>query len=128
MFDLYEHIADPVYIAKRETFESWYENPLDLPGRWYLEAIRQLFTENRFAKGEFVGLGRRLSLRSVICPVYLLAGADDDITPKEQVFEAEHHPEHRGRGSSRGWLPAATSAFSWEPGPLRRHGRRSRGG
>ena len=87
--DLYEHIDDPVYIAKRETFESWYENPIDLPGRWYLQAIRQLFMENRFAKGEFIGLGRRLSLRDIRRPVYLLAGAEDDITTKEQVFAAE---------------------------------------
>ena len=39
-----------------EVFDSWYENPLDLPGRWYLQAIRELFKENRLAKGEFVGL------------------------------------------------------------------------
>ena len=32
--DLYEKIGDPVYIAKEETFDSWYENPIDLPGRW----------------------------------------------------------------------------------------------
>ena len=31
---------------------SWYENPIDLPGRWYLQAIEQLFKENRLAKGE----------------------------------------------------------------------------
>jgi polyhydroxyalkanoate depolymerase len=89
--DLYEHIGDPVYLAKRETFESWYENPIDLPGRWYLQAIRQLFKENRLAKGEFVGLGRRLNLKDVTCPVYLLAGDSDDITTKEQVFDAERY-------------------------------------
>jgi poly(3-hydroxyalkanoate) synthetase len=59
------------------------------PGRWYLQAIRELFKENRLAKGEFVGLGRRLNLKSVVCPVYLLAGESDDITTKEQVFAAE---------------------------------------
>lgn len=48
--DLYEHIDDPVYLKKEETFESWYENPMDLPGRWYLQVIRQLFMENRFAR------------------------------------------------------------------------------
>jgi poly(3-hydroxyalkanoate) synthetase len=86
--DLYEHIDDPVYLSKRETFERWYENPIDLPGRWYLQAIDQLFRQNRLAKGEFVGLGRRLSLRDIRCPVYLLAGAGDDITPPEQVLGA----------------------------------------
>jgi polyhydroxyalkanoate depolymerase len=90
-FDLYQHIDDPAYLAKRETFESWYENPVDLPGRWYLQAIRELFKENRFARGEFIGLGRRLNLKAIVCPVYLLAGEDDDITSKEQVFDAEKY-------------------------------------
>jgi poly(3-hydroxyalkanoate) synthetase len=89
--DLYEHIDDPVFVAKRETFERWYESPVDLPGRWYLQAIRELFKENRFAKGEFIGLGRRLDLKAIVCPVYLMAGDSDDITSREQVFDAEKY-------------------------------------
>jgi poly(3-hydroxyalkanoate) synthetase len=87
-FDLYENIDDPAYLSKEETFNSWYENPIDLPGRWYLQAITQIFKENRLAKGEFVGLGRKLNLRNITCPVYLLAGAADDITTPEQVLDA----------------------------------------
>jgi poly(3-hydroxybutyrate) depolymerase len=87
--DLYEHINDPAYLKKEEIFERWYENPIDLPGRWYMQAIVQLFKENRFAKGTFVGLGHRLNLKDVTCPVYLLAGESDDITTREQVFDAE---------------------------------------
>ncbi len=87
--DLAEHIEDPAYLRKKETFESWYENPIDLPGRWYLQAIEQLFKQNRLANGHFVALGQRLNLRDVTCPAYLLAGADDDITTHEQVFAAE---------------------------------------
>jgi polyhydroxyalkanoate depolymerase len=86
--DLYEHIDDPVYLAKKEAFERWYENPLDLPGRWYLQSITELFKENRLARGQFIGLGRRLSLREIACPLYLLAGAADDITTPEQVLNA----------------------------------------
>jgi poly(3-hydroxyalkanoate) synthetase len=86
--DLYEHIDDPAYLAKEETFNSWYENPIDLPGRWYLQVITQLFKENRLAKGEFIGLGRKLNLRNITCPAYLLAGANDDITTPEQVLDA----------------------------------------
>lgn len=88
--DLYQHIEDKNYLARTQAFESWYENPIDLPGTYYLQAIRQLFRENRLAKGKFVGLGEVLSLRKVDCQVYLLAGEEDDITPKEQVFAAEH--------------------------------------
>ena len=73
---------------KEETFNNWHENPIDLPGRWYLQVITQLFKENWLAKGEFVGLGRTLKLRNITCPVYLLAGAADDITTPEQVPDA----------------------------------------
>ncbi|PPQ36763.1 alpha/beta fold hydrolase [Rhodopila globiformis] len=89
--ELYEHIDDPAYVKKEETFESWYENPLDLPGRWYLQAITKLFKENQLAKGRFVALGRRLNLRAITCPTYLLAGAADDITTPEQVLHAARH-------------------------------------
>lgn len=89
--DLYEHIEDPAYLAKEETFKRWYENPIDLPGRWYLQAIVQLFKENRLAKGKFVGLGRRLDLHNITCPTYLLAGAADDITTPEQVLNAQKY-------------------------------------
>jgi polyhydroxyalkanoate depolymerase len=89
--DLYEHIDDPAYIAKEEAFNSWYENPIDLPGRWYLQVITQLFKENRLAKGKFMGLGRTLDLRAITCPLYLLAGAADDITTPEQVLGARNY-------------------------------------
>jgi poly(3-hydroxyalkanoate) synthetase len=35
-----------------------------------------------------VALGQRITLRSITCPLYLLAGEADDITTKEQVFAA----------------------------------------
>jgi len=87
--DLYEHIEDESYVERTERFERWYENPIDLPGKWYLQAIRELFKENRLARGTFVALGRTISLRAIEVPVYLLAGESDDITTREQVFDAE---------------------------------------
>lgn len=86
--DLYEKVDDPAYLKRTKTFESWYENPLDLPGVYYLQSIELLFKENRFAKGEFTGLGRKLNLKDITCPAYLLAGDRDDITTHEQVFAA----------------------------------------
>ncbi len=88
---LYENIDNPSYVQKFDTFEKWYEHTIDLPGKWYLQVIKELFKKNRFFKGEFVGLGRKLSLGDIKCPVYLLAGEMDDLTPKEQVLNAEEH-------------------------------------
>ncbi|RVT38268.1 alpha/beta hydrolase [Sphingobium algorifonticola] len=85
---LYRHVEDADYLARTEKFASWYENPVDLPGRYYLEAIGQLFKENRLAKGRFVALGRTLDLARITIPLYLLAGEADDITTREQVFRA----------------------------------------
>jgi len=86
---LYQHVQDRNYIRHTEIFERWYENPLDLPGRYYLQAVHDLFKDNRLAKGEFIGLGRKLQLKDITCPLYLLAGESDDITTREQVFAAQ---------------------------------------
>jgi len=102
--DLYEHIDDPGYVTKEETFKRWYENPIDLPGRWYLQAITQIFKENRLAKGRFVGLGRKLKLGDITCPLYLLAGESDDITTPEQVLNAEQYV-----GTASGRIQKATA-------------------
>lgn len=88
-FALYKRIGDPAYVRRFEAFERWYEYTIDLPGKWYLQVVKELFKENRFFKGEFVGLGKKLDPGNIKCPVYLLAGEMDDITPKEQVFNAE---------------------------------------
>ena len=32
-----------------------------------------------------------MNLNAITCPVYLLAGESDDITTKEQVFDAENY-------------------------------------
>ncbi|MDE2361099.1 MAG: alpha/beta fold hydrolase [Hyphomicrobiales bacterium] len=86
--DLYANLGDESYLKRTETFERWYENPVDLPGRYYLQAIKRLFRDNELARGAFVALGRRVTLKDVSCPLYLLAGEADDITTPEQVFAA----------------------------------------
>jgi len=57
--------------------------------------IKQLFKENRLAKGEFVALGRKLNLRDITCPAYLLAGASDvSTTPnKSSMLQISRHAE-----------------------------------
>lgn len=86
--DLYAHIEDRDYLRRSEEFERWYEHPVDLPGRYYLQAIKDLFKDNALARGRFVALGRTIALHDITVPVYLLGGDRDDITPPEQVFGA----------------------------------------
>lgn len=86
--DLYDNVHDPQYLVRARKFARWYEHTVDLPGRFYLQAVKHLFKRNRLARGEFVALGQRIALKSIEVPLYLLAGADDDITTPEQVFAA----------------------------------------
>jgi poly(3-hydroxyalkanoate) synthetase len=57
----------------------------------YLEAVDKLFKQNQLVRGELVVLGKKVTLKDVRCPAYLLGGSADDITPKEQVFEAAQY-------------------------------------
>ncbi len=69
-----------------ERFEAWNDATLDLPGAYYLEVVNAIFRENRIAAGQFLALGHRINLRDVAVPVYLLAGANDEIVPPAQAF------------------------------------------
>lgn len=85
---LFEHLDGENFRQRLARFDRWFDTPLDQPGVYYLQVVSQLFRQNRFAKGQFVALGQRLHLRDVTCPAYLLAGAADNIAPREQVFAA----------------------------------------
>ena len=86
---LYEHVDEPDFRERIERFAGWFEHPIDLPGRWYLQAVQDLFNDNRFFDGTFQGLGRTLAVSDIRCPAFLLAGHDDDITPPVQVHNAK---------------------------------------
>ena len=112
--DLYEHIDDPAYLAKEETFYRWYENPIDLPGRWYLQVIEQLFKENRLAKGEFIGLGRKLDLRDITCSTYLWLAPPMTSRRRSKCWTRRNISERQRSASSRRPCLAGISAYSWE--------------
>ena len=112
--DLYEHIGDPAYLAKEETFNRWYENLIDLPGRWYLQVIEQLFKENRLAKGEFIGLGRKLDLTT--SPARLTFWLAPPMTSRRlsRCWTRQNISERQRSASSRRPCPAVISVYSWE--------------
>lgn len=78
-------------LERYENFEIWYENTINLPGKWYEQVIDELFRNNHFVNEQFVALGRKVSPKDIKCPVYMLAGDKDDITLPEQVFDMEKY-------------------------------------
>jgi poly(3-hydroxyalkanoate) synthetase len=71
------------------TFRAWYGWTLDLPGRYFLEAVDRLYKRNEIATGHFVALGRRVDLTALPTPLYLLAARDDELVAPAQLFAAE---------------------------------------
>jgi poly(3-hydroxyalkanoate) synthetase len=69
-----------------ERFGQWNSETLNLPGAYYLQIVNWIFRENRIAAGEFTALGRKIDLRDVKAPIFLLAGLDDEVVPAVQAL------------------------------------------
>jgi len=69
-------------------YAAWEERTLNLPGVYYRQVYEWLYRDNRLAKGNFPALGREVGLNGLETPLYLLAGAEDEIVPAPQLFAA----------------------------------------
>ena len=67
-------------------YETWAGRSLDVPGRYAREMLTQIFAGNQLATGGFTALGRKIDLRDVKIPLFVLAGARDEVTPKLQAL------------------------------------------
>jgi len=70
-------------------FRRWYAFTLDLPGRFFLDAVEKLYKRNELAAGSFVALGQKIELANMRAPLYLLAARDDELVAPAQLFAAE---------------------------------------
>jgi poly(3-hydroxyalkanoate) synthetase len=82
-------IESPEFRALEARFRVWEACTVDLPGAYYLQVVEQLFKENRLAAGRFVALGRTVDLSRLSCPMFLLAGSDDEVAAAAQLFALE---------------------------------------
>jgi len=86
---LWLNADDPAYVERFTALRNWYRLNKDVAGDLYLEAVRHLFKDNRLAGGTFEVRGRRVDLSAIRCPLNLVAGTRDHITPPPQVFALE---------------------------------------
>jgi poly(3-hydroxyalkanoate) synthetase len=73
-------------VARHRRFEDWYKHTHDIPGRFYLWIVEHLFAGNELIRGQLEVTGERVDLGRIRCPLNLIAGAKDHITPPDQVF------------------------------------------
>ncbi len=86
---LWLHALDDEYVQRYERLRNWYRLNKDIPGRLYLEAVRDLFKGGKLAKGTLVLGDATVDLSRITCPIHLVAGTRDHITPPPQVQALE---------------------------------------
>ncbi|MFP5070537.1 alpha/beta fold hydrolase [Pseudonocardia nantongensis] len=85
---LLENIDDPTHVERYRVFEDWFKYTQDIPGAFYLWLVENLFWRNRLIEGTLTVDGERVDMAAIDCPLLLLAGSTDHITPPPQLFAA----------------------------------------
>jgi poly(3-hydroxyalkanoate) synthetase len=128
-FALLANVNDPAHVERYQEFEDWFKHTQAIPGQFYLWIVEHLFRDNRLISGELEIGGQRVDVRQIRCPLNLLAGATDHITPPSQVFAlADYAPRPQAATSGCSWATrrcASTGRRCW---PRSRRARCSRRG
>jgi poly(3-hydroxybutyrate) depolymerase len=88
---LLTHLHDAEHLERHRHFETWFKHVQDIPGTFYLWIVEHLFMANGLIEGTLEIGGERVDLARIDCPLFLLGGARDHITPPAQVFAAADH-------------------------------------
>ena len=94
---LLANLDDKAHVERYREFEDWFKHTQAIPGAFYLWIVEHLFRDNELIAGSLEIAGERVNLGRIDCPLNLLAGASDHITPPDQVFAIADHaatPEH----------------------------------
>jgi poly(3-hydroxyalkanoate) synthetase len=83
---LLANIGDAEHRERYREFEDWFKYTQAIPGAFYLWIVEHLFRDNELIAGKLEVAGEYVDLGRIACPLNLLAGATDHITPPDQVF------------------------------------------
>ncbi|SDD76170.1 alpha/beta fold hydrolase [Rhodococcus tukisamuensis] len=86
MMALWGAIDDPAAVEAETAFRNWINHPQDVPTALYRWTLEHLFLRNELARGEMTVGGERIDLAAVECPLFLLAGTRDTVTPPTQLW------------------------------------------
>jgi poly(3-hydroxyalkanoate) synthetase len=84
--DLLVNLDDDGHLERYRRFEDWYKHTQDVPGAFYLWIVEHLFRDNALIRGQLEVGGEKVDLSAIRCPLNLIAGATDHITPPAQVL------------------------------------------
>jgi poly(3-hydroxybutyrate) depolymerase len=88
---LLAHLREDRHVDRYRLFEDWYKHTQDVAGPFYLWLVEHLFMRNELVGGGLSVDGMPVELSAISCPINMLAGATDHITPPAQVFALADH-------------------------------------
>lgn len=104
VLELATNLKDAEHVERYRKFENWFQWTQAMPGPFYLWVVEHLFMRNSLIKRELEVEDRIVDLANISCPLFLMAGQTDHITPADQVWALADHvstPADRiGRQSS----------------------------
>ncbi len=116
---VWQQLDDDEAMDRFHRLEDWYRCPKDLPGPMYLRAVRDLFKGNHLVQGRFVALGAPVQLSEIRCPLALVMGSRDHITPPAQTRAVLEYA--RPERVLELEIPAGHVGTFMAKGPLRDH-------
>jgi poly(3-hydroxyalkanoate) synthetase len=88
---LLAHLREEHHVDRYRIFEDWYKHAQDVAGPFYLWLVEHLFVKNELVGGTLTVDGQPVHLGAISCPINMMAGAADHITPPAQVFALANH-------------------------------------
>jgi poly(3-hydroxyalkanoate) synthetase len=88
---LLANLRERHHVDRYRLFEDWYKHTQDVAGPFYLWLVEHLFVKNELVGGTLTVDGAPVDLSAISCPINMLAGATDHITPPAQVFALADH-------------------------------------
>ena len=88
---LLANLDNAAHVARYREFEDWFKHTQAIPGAFYLWIVEHLFRDNELLAGTLEIGGEYVDVGRITCPLNLLAGATDHITPPDQVFALAEH-------------------------------------
>ena len=67
-------------------YGRWAQRKGDLSGTYIRELLLRICAGNEIAKGTFMALGKRIDLKNIHAPIFVIAGAQDEIAPRRQAL------------------------------------------
>ena len=69
----------------------WNGDVTNLPTKWHLAYLADLYRDNKLVTGTMSALGQPIDLTAVHTPSYIQAGREDHIAPAQSVWEITRH-------------------------------------